>query len=278
MAEFWLGLLTGAAGAAAVVGMLARRRWNELVTRAEEGRQRERKADETRRQLLADVSHELATPLTAIRGGAETLLDASVPLDDQGRARMLGDVLAASHRMEVLIEDLFDLTRLESGVVTLNAERIDWAELCHHLVDRYEGRFSDLGLRLQFAGPAEAAWVVADGRRLEQILENLLANALRYVTGPGRVKVVLKTVRGADGGGRHRLRIVDDGPGFPAGDLSRLFDRFYKSDRDRSSPGSGLGLAIVKELAQRHGGTVEAGNRDPGRGTGAVVTVELPAA
>ena len=234
---------------------------------------RQDKADETRRQLLADVSHELATPLTSIRGSAETLLDANVPLDDNERAALVGDILAAARRMNVLIEDLFDLTRLESRVSDLHVERIDWAALCGHLVARYQARFEELGLRLSFVGPEEPAFVDADGRRLEQILENLLGNALRYVTAPGRVKVILQTVPGQV----HRLRVVDDGPGFPASDLSRLFDRFYKSDRDRSSPGSGLGLAIVKELVERHGGRVEAGNRDPLRGSGAVVTIELDA-
>ncbi|MEM1182918.1 MAG: HAMP domain-containing sensor histidine kinase [Acidobacteriota bacterium] len=276
--DFWLGLLTGAAGAAGGVTLLAHRRLAAWTASRQEALEREERAEETRRHLLADVSHELATPLTAIRGGAETLLDATIPLRETERNQLVGDILAASNRMQVLIEDLFDLTRLEAGAVDLRTERLDWSSLCRHLVDRYGARFSEMGLSLQYAGPAEPAWVEADGRRLEQVLENLLANALRYVTAPGRVRVVLKTVSSPDGQARHRLRVVDDGPGFPTADLSRLFDRFYKSDRDRSSPGSGLGLAIVKELAERHGGSVVAGNRDPGRGTGAVVTLELPAA
>ncbi|MEO1088005.1 MAG: HAMP domain-containing sensor histidine kinase, partial [Acidobacteriota bacterium] len=213
---FALGLAAGAAVGAVTMRALAQKRWAAWSEEHEDGRLREVKAEETRRQLLADVSHELATPLTAIRGSAETLLDATVSLADPERNHMLGDILAASNRMQVLIEDLFDLTRLEAGATDLHVERLDWSSLCGHLVARYEGRFRDLGLSLQYAGPADAAWVEADGRRLEQVLENLLANALRYVTAPGRVKVVLKTVTHAGGGRRHRLRVVDDGPGFPA--------------------------------------------------------------
>ncbi|MEM8995689.1 MAG: histidine kinase dimerization/phospho-acceptor domain-containing protein [Acidobacteriota bacterium] len=139
---FVLGLAVGvAAGAFAVRARLRKPRLQrQRATRSEEhqeSRRREAKAEETRRQLLADVSHELATPLTAIRGGAETLLDASVTLGEPERNRMLGDILAASNRMQVLIEDLFDLTRLEAGATALHTERLDWSSLCGHLVARY---------------------------------------------------------------------------------------------------------------------------------------------
>lgn len=246
---------------------------HRMATRLAKARARLKSADQERRRLLADISHELATPLTSIRASAETLLDADVPTTDEERRQILEDLLGEAQRMDLLIKDLFDLTRLESNTVRLVREHLDWAALCHHTVTRYKARFNDAGLELRTLGTTAPAWVNADGRRLEQVLENLLANALRYGTAPGTVTVALERLPDPP---RHLLEVADDGPGIPEVDLARIFDRFYRSNRDRSAPGSGLGLAIVKEFVERHGGRVEAGNRDPEQGTGAVLRVELP--
>lgn len=225
-------------------------------------------ADEQRRTLLADISHELGTPLTSIRGYAETMLESGAV--DAGQRSDLTRILAEASRLDLLIGDLFDLTRLEAGV-PLETERLDWASLARHTVSRLEPRFADAGLTPSFAGDAPA-WVIADGRRLEQQLENLLTNALRYVPRGGRVTVAVSS---GSAGAPHALTVSDDGPGIDPASLPLVFDRFYRADPARPAGGTGLGLAIVKEIAVRHGGRVVAEAVAP---HGVAFTVSLPSA
>jgi signal transduction histidine kinase len=250
-------------------------------------------SDRGRRQLLADISHELATPLTSIRGYAETLLDPSVPVSDEERSGYLQNVLEESKRMDFLIGDLLDLTRLEAGAVSLSMDRIDLTGLSRNVMNRFENWFRQAGLSVKWWGPVEEAWVSADGRRIEQVIENLLVNALRYVPSGGEVTLSVERAAGARSAGgaggarngvddgatrvkdvdRYCLTVSDDGPGFPAEDLPHVFDRFYRADAARSTGGSGLGLAIVKEIIRLHSGEVRAENRQP---SGASIHVELP--
>jgi len=243
-----------------------------MTERLAEARDRLATADRQRRTLLADISHELGTPLTSIRGYAETMLE-SGHVDDRQRGD-LTRILAEASRLDLLIGDLFDLTRLEAGA-PLETEHLDWTSLARHVTARFEPRFTDAGLALAFSGP-DPAWVDADGRRLEQQLENLLTNALRYVPGGGRVEVTVEA--GAEGtgpeGGAHVLTVADDGPGIDPASLALVFDRFYRVDPARSAGGTGLGLAIVKEIAVRHGGRVRAEAQEP---RGVRFVVALPA-
>lgn len=224
-----------------------------------------------RRQLLADVSHELATPLTSIRGYTETLLNPAVSLSEEEQRQYLEDVVNETKRIEALVQDLFDLTRLEASAVTLDREPIDLSALCRRTVERYRHRFVDAGIEIEVNTEIDEAWVDADGRRLEQVLDNLVTNALRYVPSGGHVWLDLAR---SGKSGRLRLRVSDDGPGFEVDELRHVFDRFYRADASRSTPGTGLGLAIVKEIIERHDGRVWAERREP---TGAIVVVELPA-
>jgi signal transduction histidine kinase len=232
--------------------------------------------EQQRRQLFADITHELATPLTSIRGYAETLLDSRVPLDPDERTRYVRGVLEESRRLDRLIRDLFELARLEAGAVPMRRERLDWAALCRNTVERFQTRFRDSGLALDWRDAPAAAWVQADGHRLEEVLENLLGNALRYVPRGGAVELAM-----ARDNGRFRLAVSDDGPGVPATELPLVFERFYRGSAVRGAGGSaedggsGLGLAIVREIVERHGGRVAAAPRAP---RGLTITVELPAA
>jgi signal transduction histidine kinase len=218
-------------------------------------------ADQQRRRLLADISHELATPLTSIRGYAETLLDPAVPTSAEERIAYLRNVMEESERMALLIQDLFELTRLEADPAALQRELLDWAELCRNTLDRFADRFEKAGLQLDWRAPEEAAWIEADGRRLEQVLENLLANALRYVPAGGKVRLALSVPATAPQ--TLQLEILDDGPGIPADELSQIFERFYRASAARGKPGTGLGLAIVQEIVRQHGGQILVENRQP---------------
>jgi len=239
-----------------------------------------------RRQLFADITHELATPLTSIRGYAETLLDPGVPVSPEERTHYVRGLLDESRRMDLLIRDLFELARLEAGAAPLTREPLDWAALCRNTIDRFQPRFQKAGLGLIWLGPPQEAWITADGRRMEQVLENLLVNALRYVPPGGRVEVRLTTGGGPASGGTpmHRLVVSDDGPGIPGEELPLVFGRFYRGTgfarraggdpgAARDPGGSGLGLAIVREIVERHGGTARADTRSP---RGLAITIEIP--
>jgi len=260
------------------IGRLAER-LDHMTASLAAARARLEAQDAQRRQLFADITHELATPLTSVRGYTETLLDPAVRVSDEERERYLRGILEESRRLDRMTRDLFDLARLEAGAAPLERERLDWAALCRNVVERFAPRFEAAGLALRWEGGAREAWVEADGHRVVQVIENLLANALRHVPRGGTVAVAVEA-GGADAP-RHRLTVRDDGPGVPAEDLPHLFERFYRAAAARRSAthdeagGSGLGLAIVREITERHGGAVRARAAEP---RGLAIEVELPAA
>ena len=167
-----------------------------MTERLAEVREELRRADEQRSRLLADITHELSTPLTSIRGYVETLLDPAVPTSPEERAGYLRDVLEEALRLDLLIHDLFDLVRLEAGASALAPVRLDWAALCRNTTRRFEPRFREAGLTLRWEREPGEAWVRADGRRMEQVVENLLVNALRYVPAGGTVALSPRAVAG----------------------------------------------------------------------------------
>jgi signal transduction histidine kinase len=229
-------------------------------------------SDRARRQLLADVSHELMTPLTAIRGYTETLSMHDLGIDEPTRLRYLGIIGEETHKLEVLIGDLLDLARLEGGGGTLAFKDVTIADLFGRIEDRHrpavlEGQIT---LTASVEPPDLAVW--GDAHRLEQALQNLAANAIRHTPEGGTV--VLRASRQDDG---IHITVADSGAGIPPEHLPRIFDRFYKVDPSRSATftaGSGLGLSIVQAIVERHGGKVSASNADHG---GAIFEVVLPA-
>lgn len=208
-------------------------------------------ADRARRQLLADVSHELMTPLTAIRGYAETLgLPQFAPQTSEG-ARAVKVIQEEGERIERLVGDLLDLARFEAGGISLAQESVDVDELFERVTERHAKTAADKQVTVIVDAHEEDLRLVGDAMRIEQALQNLAANALKH-TPPGGV--VRLGARREDG--RVTLTVSDNGIGIPAEHLPHVFDRFYKADRSRSQSGSGLGLSIVKAIIERHGGTV----------------------
>ena len=213
-------------------------------------------SDKARRQLLADVSHELMTPLTAMRGYIETLSMASVKLDPATRERYMSIVEDETHRLERIIGDLLDLARLEGGGGTLRHEHVPVAMLFDRVASRHEAELARRGVRLSSTIVPGAELVIGDPDRLEQALQNLAANALRHTPDGGEIS--LKAELRPDG---IHLLVRDTGPGIPPEHLPLIFDRFYKVDASRrAAAGSGLGLSIVKAIIERHGGTIVARN------------------
>jgi signal transduction histidine kinase len=232
-------------------------------------------SDRTRRQLLADVSHELKTPLAAIRGYAETLSMPEVRLDDETRRRYLEIVGDETVKLERIVGDLLDLARLESGGLTLTCGPVSVPQLFQRVNDRHERDLLEKQVTLETVVPADASEAWGDGARLEQALQNLVANALRHTPEGGQITLLAERTEGGV-----RLIVRDTGGGIPEDHLPRIFDRFYKTDASRTDPysksGSGLGLSIVKAIVERHGGTVAAANL-PGGGAEFAITLPLPA-
>jgi two-component system, OmpR family, sensor kinase len=216
-------------------------------------------ADRARRQLLADVSHELATPLTAIRGYAETLAHPQMPDDAGARARYVGIIREEVDRLEALVGDLLDLARLDADRSAEpqppGGSPVDVGELFARVVERYQMNANSRKVTLQAASEEDARTVAGDARRLEQAVSNLVANALRHTSAGGRIDLTSR--READG---LVLSVRDTGTGIAPEHLAHVFDRFYKTEESRTGgdAGSGLGLSIVKAIAERHGGHVSA--------------------
>ena len=220
------------------------------------------------RQLLADVSHELKTPLTSIQGFSQAFADGVVEDPEEAR-RLAGVVYEESERMRVLIDDLLYLSRLEAGELALAREAVDLGALAAATERRLRYRAQEAGVtvRLEAAGGLAAG----DGRRLEQVLANLLDNAIRFAPTGSAV-----TVRTARADGAATLEVHNGGAPIPADELDRIFDRFYQVDRARADRShSGLGLAIAAELVQAHGGAIEARSA---AGEGTTFRVRLPTA
>ncbi len=229
-------------------------------------------SDRVRRQLLADVSHELMTPLSGIRGYIETLAMPELKLDDGTRRRYLGIVDEETHKLEAIIGDLLDLARLEGGGDTLEREPVLVDDLFRRVADRHQPVLRDRDITLTTETASGTPLVFGDPDRLEQALQNVAANGIRHTPSGGTV-----TLRAEPDGDRVRITIADSGPGIPVGHLTHVFDRFYKVDAARSDTGvpsgSGLGLSIVRAIVHRHDGEVTASNAPGG---GAVFTFVLP--
>ena len=228
-------------------------------------------SDRARRQLLADVSHELMTPLTAIRGYTETLAMPDLAMDPPTRARYFDIVDRETYKLEAIIGDLLDLAKLEGGGSTLTIERLAVADLFDRIAERHEPTLRARNITLEQQVPEDLAFD-ADVQRLEQALQNVASNALRHTPDGGRVEL-----RAEPAGSQVRITVRDHGPGIPPEHLPHIFDRFYKVDQARTTTagpsGSGLGLSIVRAIVERHGGTISATNAPDG---GAMFEFLLP--
>jgi signal transduction histidine kinase len=231
-------------------------------------------SDRARRQLLADVSHELMTPLTAIRGYAETLMHVQASADLGARSRYAAIIQEEVRRLEALVGDLLDLARLDRDSrdtrEPIAASPVRVEDLFARVVDRYRLEADRLGVRLQGSVDADAETVPGELRRLEQALSNLVANALRHTPAGGRIEIGSRSETGVV-----VLWVRDTGSGIAPAHLPHVFERFYKADEARmgGAAGSGLGLSIVKAVAERYGGRVSV-RSEPGVET--IFEIKLP--
>jgi two-component system sensor histidine kinase BaeS len=231
-----------------------------------------RTSDRLRRQMLADVSHELKTPLTAMRGYIETLRMPQAALDQARREAYLETIEREALRLDRIVKDLLDLARHENQAVSLDVRVFDVERVFTHVVRRHEQETYARGIQIRTSVARAADQIVADPDRIEQVIDNLVANAVRHTPSGGVIEL-----RAEMDGGSAVLSVIDSGSGIPPEHLPHIFDRFYKVDpaRTAGSVGSGLGLSIARAIVERHGGTVGATSA-PGRTAFTVVLPQAP--
>jgi two-component system phosphate regulon sensor histidine kinase PhoR len=227
--------------------------------------------DQIRREFVANVSHELRTPLSILRGYIEVLLDEPETSREE-LTRILSIMERHSKRLRRLVDDLLSLAQLESSQAKLELSVVQVDELLNNLIRDWKEKLAAKNLKVIVDLPPEALTLRADGTRLEEVLHNLLDNAVKFSRENGQIH--LRAVRH---GSEMVLSVADNGLGISEEHLPRIFERFYRADKARSRElgGTGLGLAIVKHIAQLHGGRVEA-ESELGRGT--TVRVVIPEA
>ena len=226
------------------------------------------RSQQTLRDFLANISHELKTPLTSIRGFSEAILDGTID-DSAGIERSAKIISDESNRVLRLVQELLDLSRIESGQVPMQQDDVDLRELFEHVGEVFALRAEESGVALN-VDVNGIAHIRGDFDRLEQVMNNLLDNALRHTPNGGSVRVGCRDLQP----GTLQVTVTDTGPGIPPADLPHLFERFYRGDNANGTQrkGYGLGLAISREIVRAHGGEIWA-TSEPGTGTTFVFTL-----
>lgn len=226
-------------------------------------------AEKSRRAMTADIAHELRNPLAVQRANLEALQDGIYPLTPQN----LEPVIEQNTLLNRLVEDLQTLALADSGQLELDVAEVNLKQLVKRVVERFNPNAAANNIAIRFLSSdgvdEESFYITIDPIRIEQVIGNLLSNAIRYTPPGGTIELHLKTLQGGIS-----LEIHDSGPGIPAAALPYVFDRFYRADRSRSRAdgGTGLGLAIARQLTRAHGGELSASNHPDG---GAVFTLRL---
>jgi signal transduction histidine kinase len=230
------------------------RAFNAMTTRLEA-------QEQLRRNLMADVAHELRTPLSVMRGRLEGLLDGVYTRDDAALEQLIDE----TKHLERLVEDLRTLAHAEGGTLKLQREPTDIGVLIHEVARAFDGAAKAKGVTLTTSQDGDIPLVDVDPFRVREVLTNLVANALRHTPAGGRIAIAA-----ASASNRLRVEVEDTGTGIPPDQASKVFDRFAKG---ADSQGSGLGLTIARNLVTAHGGEISARNRS---GAGASFTFTLP--
>lgn len=225
--------------------------------------------ENTRRSFVANVSHELRSPLTSMKGFLEAMVDGTIPPEEH--EKYLSLVLSETRRMTVMVNDLLDLARIESGIITVNYDIFDINELVRRTLITFEARISEKNMELDVRFAQEQCFVLADNGQISQVLRNLIDNAIKYSPDNSSITISTYALRK-----EVYVSIKDTGVGIPAEDVPHVFDRFYKVEKAHTrSPqvGSGLGLAIVKKIIEAHDQSITVKSAK-GRGTQFTFTLQ----
>ena len=226
--------------------------------------------DESRREFVSNVSHELKTPLTSIKAYTETILS-DPEMDAETREYFLGIVLSESDRMHRIVSDLLVLSRLDNKRTNWSVETFDLRQSVRRLCEVMRGQVSEHNHRVTFGCQRGLPEITADRQRIEQVILNILSNAIKYTPDGGKIDIKLTQLPKKF----VRIEIADNGIGIPDDDIGHLFERFYRVEKSRTQDagGTGLGLAIAKELVEAHGGRIAVKSA---LGEGTTVTIDLP--
>ena len=236
----------------------------------------QRKLDEARREFIANVSHELRTPLTNVKSYTETLIDAAGELPTDTEVKFLSVIAGETDRMTRIVKDLLTLSKLDCGKMDLHFHRFSMQHMVESVYNAMVLEAGNNGLELTLNIQGKMPDMNGDRERLEQVVINILSNAVKYTPSGGHI--VLSAARRDEG--HVMIRVKDDGMGIPKDDIPRLFERFYRVDkaRSRAKGGSGLGLAIAKEMVEAHRGTIYLESQlDEGTTVTVVLPTNLPA-
>jgi signal transduction histidine kinase len=240
--------------------------FNRMARALEEAAQREREMEKARRDLVAAVSHDLRTPLASTRALIEALAD-GVAADPQTERRYLTSASRELEHLSRLVDDLFELARIDAGILQLTLEEASLHDLISDTISSFQPQADQQGVRLEGEIVGDVDPVLANPPRLQRVLHNLVSNALRHTPADGSV-----TLRATREGEEAQVEVSDTGEGIAAEDLPRVFERSFRSEQSRTraetddAPGAGLGLAIARGLVEAHGGTM-AVESDPGHGS-----------
>ena len=237
------------------------RAFNEMTAELEE-------AETLRENLMADVAHELRTPLSVLQGNLRAILDDVYPLEKAEIARLYDE----TRLLNRLVDDLRELAQAEAGQLSLNVRSTDVHELIHSTAANFGPAVESKGVELSVDVAGDLPAIQSDPDRLAQVLRNLLVNALNHTPAGGQISISATCVENAI-----RIAVTDSGEGIPTEDRERIFDRFWRADpsRCRENGGSGLGLAIARSLVEAHGGRIWA-ESSPGQGAGLFLELPVP--
>ena len=230
----------------------------------------QRKNEEMRREFVANVSHELRTPLTNIHSYAETLTESAGDIPPEMEKKFLGVILSESERMTHIVQDLLTLSRLDAGNAELVLSRFPFGDAIESVTRANALAAKQHGHTLTYTPPESLPLIVGDRSRLEQVMMNVIGNAVKYTPDGGHIAITAGSTEA-----EVWMEVCDDGIGIPEKDRDRIFDRFYRVDkaRSRESGGTGLGLSIAREIVQRHHGTIALA---PHEGPGTTIRLTLP--
>jgi len=232
----------------------------------------QRKSEQTRREFIANVSHELRTPLTNVKSYAETIISAEEDLPPELRENFLGVIVSEADRMTRIVKDLLTLSKFDYGKMEMNISRFSFAEAVKNVHKAAALNAQGHGHSFTLDCPDEALPVDGDQERIEQVVMNIVSNAIKYTADGGII-----TMTAGTSGKFVYVKISDNGVGIPEKDLPNLFERFYRVDkaRSRATGGTGLGLSIAKEILNQHKGDIRI---ESVYGEGTDVTITLPKA
>ena len=225
---------------------------NTMAAKLEASLEKERDLTQSRRELVSAVSHDLRTPLASIRAMVESMVDGVVS-DSETTARYLRNTLSEVEHLGQLVDDLFEIARMDAGMLELNVEDASVQDLISDTLESMAAQAAEQKVNLEGGFDGDIAPVVMDTRRVQRVVYNLVQNSIRHTPPDGTIYV-----SALDAGDEVRLEVSDTGDGIQEQDRERLFDRTYRTDpaRSRSSGGAGLGLSIAKGIVEAHGGRI----------------------